>query len=79
MDDINSAYTPQYNIFDLGVRYTRAVWGRATTWRVTVNNVDRCSLLVDAGPRQHHRPEHGRYLGHLGEPRLVTASMRFDF
>ena len=23
MDDINSAYTPQYNTFDFGVRYTR--------------------------------------------------------
>ena len=60
LDDINSAYTPEYDVFDLGVRYTRAVRGRATTWRVTVNNVTNVHYWSHAGPGQHHRPEHGR-------------------
>jgi hypothetical protein len=35
MDDINSAYVPHYNLFDLGVRYTTRCKGISTTLRVT--------------------------------------------
>src|SRR5208283_2463789 len=34
IDDINSEYTPQYNIFDFGVRYTTHVFEKVTTFRV---------------------------------------------
>src|SRR5207248_6391337 len=39
IDDINSSYTPAFNTFDVGARYTTKVFGKLTTWRVTVNNV----------------------------------------
>ena len=79
MDDINSTYTPQYNVLDLGVRYTTAVMGKWTTWRVTVNNMTDAHYWSTLGPGNITGQSTGSYLGHLGEPRLVTASMRVDF
>ena len=79
VDDINSAFTPQYNVFDLGARYTTAFLGKATTWRITVNNVTDVHYWSTLGPGSITGQSTGSYLGHLGEPRLVTASMRYDF
>jgi iron complex outermembrane receptor protein len=79
IDDLNSAYTPQFNTFDLGVRYTAKVFGKLTTWRVTTNNVTDVHYWSTLGPGSITGQSTGSYLGHLGEPRLVTASMRFEF
>lgn len=78
-DDINSAYTPQYNLFDLGVRYTTRLLGKVTTWRVTANNSTDVHYWSTLGPGSITGQSTGSYLGHLGEPRLITASMKFDF
>jgi iron complex outermembrane receptor protein len=78
-DDINSTYTPQYNTFDLGVRYTARVFGKMATWRVTANNVSDVHYWSTLGPGGITGQSSGSYLGHLGEPRLVTASMRYSF
>lgn len=79
LDDINSAFTHQYNVFDLGVRYTTVVMGRGTTFRVTVNNLTDTHYWSTLGPGSITGQSSGSYLGHLGEPRLVTASMRINF
>jgi iron complex outermembrane receptor protein len=79
VDDINSACTPQYNVFDAGVRYTTAVFGKAATWRVTVNNLTNTHYWSTLGPGSITGQSTGSYLGHLGEPRLITASMRYAF
>jgi iron complex outermembrane receptor protein len=79
MDDINSAYTPQYNLFDLGVRYTTQIFGRSATWRITANNLTDVHYWSTLGPGSITGQSTGTYLGHLGEPRLFTASMRFNF
>jgi iron complex outermembrane receptor protein len=79
LDDINSAFTPQYNVWDLGVRYTSTIVGKLTTWRVTVNNVSDVHYWSTLGPGSITGQSTGAYLGHLGEPRLITASMRLDF
>jgi iron complex outermembrane receptor protein len=79
VDDINSAYTPAFNTFDLGVRYSTHLWEKLTTWRVTVNNITNVHYWSTLGPGSITGQSTGSYLGHLGEPRLVTASMRFDF
>ncbi len=79
MDDINSAYVPQYNLFDLGVRYTTHLWGRSTTWRITANNLTNVHYWSTLGPGSITGQSTGSYLGHIGEPRLITASMRFGF
>jgi iron complex outermembrane recepter protein len=79
VDDVNSTYTPQYNTFDLGLRYTAKVMGNWTTWRVAVENVSDVHYWSTLGPGSITGTSNGSYLGHLGEPRLVTASMRYDF
>jgi len=78
IDDINSAYTPQYNVFDFGVRYTTRIAGRLTTFRVTANNVTNVFYWSTLGPGSITGQSTGSYLGHLGEPRLFTASVRFQ-
>ncbi|HEY4361202.1 MAG TPA: TonB-dependent receptor [Bryobacteraceae bacterium] len=79
IDDINSAYTPQFNTFDFGVRYTTKIRGKQTTWRVTANNATNVHYWSTLGPGSITGQSTGSYLGHLGEPRLFTASMRYDF
>ncbi len=79
LDDINSAYTGAYNTFDVGIRYTAKLFGKLTTWRVTANNVTNVFYWSTLGPGSITGQSTGSYLGHLGEPRLITASMRFDF
>ena len=79
IDDINSEYTPQYNTFDFGLRYTTHIFEKSTTWRVTVNNITDVHYWSTLGPGSITGQSTGSYLGHLGEPRLVTASVRFDF
>jgi iron complex outermembrane receptor protein len=79
LDDINSTYTPQYNTFDLGARYTAKVFGKMATWRITANNVSDVHYWSTLGPGSITGQSSGSYLGHLSEPRLVTASMRYDF
>ena len=79
IDEINSTYTPQYNTFDLGARYTAKVFGNMATWRVTVNNVTDVHYWSTLGPGGITGLGTSADLGHLGEPRLVTASMKYDF
>jgi len=79
MDDINSAYVPHYNIFDLGLRYTTRVWGKSTTFRFTANNLTNVHYWSTLGPGSITGQSTGSYLGHLGEPRLYTASTRINF
>jgi iron complex outermembrane receptor protein len=79
MDDINSAYVPQYNLFDLGLRYTMRIKDISTTWRVTVNNLTDVHYWSTLGPGSITGQSTGSYLGHLGEPRLFTASTRINF
>lgn len=79
IDDINSEYTPQYNLFDFGLRYTTKIAGRLTTWRVTVNNATNVHYWSTLGPGSITGQSTGSYLAHLGDPLLLTASMRYQF
>jgi len=79
IDDVNSTWAPQYNTFDFGLRYSTKLIGKITTWRITVNNITNVQYWSTLGPGSITGQSTGSYLGHLGEPRLVTASMRFNF
>lgn len=79
MDDINSAFVPQYNTFDLGLRYATKIMGKVTDWRIWANNVTDVHYWSTINPGSLAGLSSGSYLGHLGEPRLITASMRFEF
>jgi iron complex outermembrane receptor protein len=79
IDDINSEFTPQYNLFDFGVRYITRIKGKATTFRVATNNATNVHYWSTLGPGSITGQSTSSYLAHLGEPRLLTASMRFAF
>jgi iron complex outermembrane recepter protein len=78
VDDMNSYYVPQYNLFDVGGRYSATVFGRLVTWLVTVNNVSNVHYYSTLGPGSI-TGQSSADLAHLGEPRLITASMRYMF
>jgi iron complex outermembrane receptor protein len=77
-DDINSYYVPQYNTFDFGGRYSTRVFGKVATWLFTVNNVTNVHYWSTLGPGSI-TGQASADLAHLGEPRLITATMRYDF
>jgi iron complex outermembrane receptor protein len=79
IDDINSAYTPSYNIVDLSARYTRTLMNRPTTWRFGVNNVTDVHYWSTLGPGNITGTNVGSYTAHLGSPRTVAASMEVAF
>jgi iron complex outermembrane receptor protein len=79
IDDINSAWTPAYDIVDLAARYTRVILGRPTTWRVGVNNVGDVRYWSTLGPGNITGTNVGSYTAHLGSPRTVAASMTVAF
>lgn len=79
IDDINSAYTPQYNTFDFGIKYATKIFGKLTTWRATVNNATDVHYWSTLGPGSITGASTGSYLAHLGDPLLATASMRYEF
>ncbi|HEX3660665.1 MAG TPA: TonB-dependent receptor [Acidobacteriaceae bacterium] len=77
-DDMNSYYVPQYNTFDLGGRYSALVFGKLATWLLTVNNITDVHYWSTLGPGSI-TGQSSADLAHLGEPRLITASVRYDF
>ena len=74
IDDINSSYTPQYNEFDLGFRYTTELVGKATTCRFTANNISNVHYWSTLGSGKHHGTKH-RQLS--GAPRRTVSGDRF--
>lgn len=79
IDDVNSTYAPQFNTFDVGFRYATKIAGRVTNFRVWVDNVTDVHYWSTINPGSLVGLSSGSYLGHLGEPRLVLASVRYDF
>ncbi|MEP7306455.1 MAG: TonB-dependent receptor [Acidobacteriota bacterium] len=79
IDDINSTYTPAYNVVDIGARYARTIMTRVTTWRIVVNNVSDAHYWSTLGPGNITGTNVGSYTAHLGSPRTVAASMEVAF
>jgi len=79
MDDVNQHYTPQYDNFDVGLRYSHKLLKNWATWRITANNVTDVHYWSTINPGSLVGASAGSYLGHLGEPRLIQASMKYDF
>ncbi len=49
------------------------------TWRITANNVTDVHYWSTINPGSLAGLSTGNYLGHLGEPRLILMSMKYDF
>jgi len=79
IDDINSTYTPAYNVVDIGARYARTVMNRVATWRIVVNNVSDVHYWSTLGPGNITGTNVGSYTAHLGSPRTVAASLEVAF
>ena len=79
IDDINSTWTPAYNVVDLGMRYARPFMSRTTTWRIGVNNVTDIHYWSTLGPGNITGTNVGSYTAHLGAPRTFAASMAVAF
>jgi iron complex outermembrane recepter protein len=79
IDDINSTWTPAYNVVDLGMRYARPLMGTVATWRFNVNNIADVHYWSTLGPGNITGTNVGSYTAHMGAPRTIAASMEFGF
>ena len=79
IDDVNSTWTPAFNVVDLGLRYARPVANRVATWRVGVENVTDVHYWSTLGPGNITGTNVGSYTAHLGSPRTIAASMTVAF
>jgi iron complex outermembrane receptor protein len=79
IDDINSTYTPAYNVVDLGVRHSHTVGKAVATWKFQVNNISDVHYWSTIGPGNITGTNVGSYTGHSGTPRTVQASIDIAF
>jgi iron complex outermembrane receptor protein len=79
IDDINSTYTPAYDVVDLGVRHSHSVGNAVATWKFQVNNVADAHYWSTIGPGNITGTNVGSYTAHFGTPRTVQASVDIGF
>ena len=77
-NDTNSFMAPGYNLFDLGLRYRSQLVGKATTWRVAVNNLTDRNYWSTISPSNLTGANTGNLLAHLGSPRTLLASVSVE-
>lgn len=74
----NNSFAPSYATFDLGVRYSAALWGRSETLRAEVLNVGDVryySSIADG----NIVGSAGANTAYLGDPRTVRLSLELGF
>jgi iron complex outermembrane receptor protein len=79
IDDINSTYTPAYDVVDLGIRHSHRVGYVVATWKFQVNNVSDVHYWSTIGPGNITGTNVGSYTAHFGTPRTVQASLDIGF
>jgi iron complex outermembrane receptor protein len=77
-NDTNSFMAPGYNLVDLGLRYHSRLVGKATTWRVAVNNLTDRNYWSTISPSNLTGANTGNLLAHLGTPRTLLASVSVE-
>ncbi|RRA48351.1 TonB-dependent receptor [Acidipila sp. EB88] len=78
-DDANLHYTDGYNTFDFGLRYEERIFGKASIWRVTANNVTNEHYYSTIGPGDITGTNASSNTAFLGLPRVYAASVQFGF
>lgn len=79
-DHANTYKVDGYTVADIGARYTTQLMGRATTWRLAINNVTDERYWANITPTgQNGYTGTNNGTGTLGSPRMVRASMQVDF
>lgn len=79
VNDTNTVTAAGYNLFDLGARYTTALMGVQTTWRLAVDNITDRRYWSTVAPSNLTGANTGTLIAHLGSPRTVLASVSVDF
>lgn len=84
INTVNTAYVDAYNVLDLGLRYVNNIKGKATTWRLAVNNVtnERYWVSVFPGSIEGGLPatnNEGVGSAFIGDPRELRASVSMAF
>ena len=78
-DDENLNFTSGYNTFDFGLRYTREVFNKLTTWRVASNNITNTHYYSTIGPGDITGTNASSNTAFLGTPRTLAASVQLSF
>jgi iron complex outermembrane receptor protein len=78
-DDENLHFTGGFNTFDLGLRYTHMVLNKATTWRVSSNNITNARFYSTIAPGDITGTNASSNSAYLGNPRMLAASMQVAF
>jgi iron complex outermembrane receptor protein len=78
-NDPNTTWAPSYTVIDLGARYASRILGKATTWRLAVDNLTNRFYWSTIGPSNLTGAVSGNMTAHLGAPRTVAASMSVNF
>ena len=78
-NDRNSFTVAGYNVFDLGVRYSSALWRTTAVWRLGVDNLADRHYYSTISPSNLTGANTGSLIAHLGSPRLLLASVSVYF
>jgi iron complex outermembrane receptor protein len=78
-DDENLHFTSGYSTFDFGLRYSRQVLSKLTTWRVAANNITDTHYYSTIGPGDITGTNASSNTAFLGVPRTVAASVQIAF
>jgi iron complex outermembrane receptor protein len=78
-DDENLNFSKGYNTFDFGLRYTREVFNKLTTWRVASNNITNTHYYSTIGPGDITGTNASSNTAFLGTPRTLAASVQLSF
>ena len=64
-----------YNLFDVGARYTRRMWGVPVAWRLSVENITDRHYWSTIGPGNITGTSSGNEVAHIGAPRTLNLSV----
>lgn len=78
-NDTNTSWADAYSTFDLGARYTDAMWGERLTWRVGVNNLFDERYWASVFPSSINGTNVGNPSAFVGSPRTLSASVQVTF
>jgi iron complex outermembrane recepter protein len=78
-DDANQFEAAGYNLFDVGARFTRKLWGTPVAWRLAVDNVTDRHYWSTIGPSNLTGANTGNLVAHIGAPRTLQASVTVKF
>jgi iron complex outermembrane receptor protein len=78
-DDENEHFTGDYTTFDLGFRYSHAIFTKLATLRFTADNLGDTHYYSSIGAGDITGTNASSNTAHLGPPRTISTSLQFAF